>query len=298
MKEYKNPMNSYQIKHPTRDAEVRKEYWSTGIGLNQVDDLEPSEYLLGLARENIEGNIETGEIKELLKSHYEEGVESAEHYECDLVSTRIVELLDQGSFTFSPQMLKSIHKYLFQGIYEDEIVGEFRKYNITKNEQILNGDTVGYGNWNMIADLYEYDFGQERNFKYSYPMDKKQIQHLSDFVSRIWQVHPFGEGNTRTTAVFTELYLRSMGYEVNNELFREHAAYFRGALVRSNYRNVKTGIDVTYEYLNKFFSNLLAGTSYRLDDSELYCGGDSKEERVNARKAEMLQDMQDWKMEC
>lgn len=287
MQKYHNPIGSYQIKNVTKDAEKRKEYWNTGIGLNQVDGLEPSQYLIDLAKRNIEGEIETQEIKELLSSHYDQEEQSEEHYECDLVSTRIVELLEQESFTFSPQMLKSIHKYLFSGIFPDDIVGKFRDYNITKSEAILNGNTVNYGNWNMINDLYEYDFEQERGYKYTYPIDSRQIKHLADFVSRIWQVHPFCEGNTRTTAVFTELYLRSMGFDVNNEMFKNYSSYFRGALVRSNYRNVKDNVDVTYEYLHKFFSNLLAGTEYELNEKELYCPSRAE----NYLKKEMLQDM-------
>lgn len=284
---YNNPIISYEIKNVTKDAEKRKEYWSTGIGLNQVDGLSPSGYLLELAKKNIEGEVGTEEIKDLLATHYEQNEHSEEHYECDLVSTRIVELLEQECFTFSPQMLKSIHKYLFKGIFPDEIVGQFRDCNITKSEPILNGNTVNYGNWNMIDDLYTYDFEQEKGYKYTYPIDSKQIKHLADFVSRIWQVHPFREGNTRTTAVFTELYLRSMGFDVNNEMFKNHSLYFRGALVRSNYRNVKENVDVTYEYLQKFFSNLLANTEYMLDENTLYCNKKSIE-KENFQKQEML----------
>ncbi len=285
MQKYNNPIGSYKIKSVTKDAEKRKEYWNTGIGLNQVDGLEPSQYLINLAQMNIEGTIETKEIKDLLTSHYEQ-VKADEHYECDLVSTRIVELLEQGSFTFSPQTLMCIHKYLFNGIFPDKIVGKFRDYNISKEEDILNGNTVNYGNWNMINDLYAYDFEQEKRYKYTTPIDAEQIEHLADFVSRIWQVHPFGEGNTRTTAVFIELYLRSMGFDINNEMFKNHSTYFRGALVRSNYRNVKDNVDVTYEYLHKFFSNLLAGTNYELNEKELYCTN----RESNCLKQEILQD--------
>lgn len=204
MEQYKNPISSYEIKKNTTDAKVKKEYWSTGIGLNQVDGLKPSAYLLELAKDHIEGKIDTGKVKSLLETYYSENTENRESYECDLVSARIVELLDQGSFTFSPQTLKNIHKYLFTGIYDEKMV--------------------------EIKDLYEYDFEQEKRYRYSYPISSQQIAHLSDFVSRIWQVHPFGEGNTRTTAVFIELYLRSMGFDVNNDMFQEHAVYFRGHL--------------------------------------------------------------------
>lgn len=290
MAEKNNSLRTYQIKNDTNDARIRKEYWNTGFGLNLVDGLTPSEYMVDLAKDNIEGKISTEEVERLIKSHYEDNPEQTNCYECDLVSTRIVELLDHGSFTFSPQMLKSIHKYLFRDIFSDEMTGNFRNYNITKSEPILNGDTVIYGDYNMIKDLYEYDFENERAYKYKYPIDTKQIRHLSDFVSRVWQVHPFGEGNTRTTAVFTELYLRSMGFDVNNDMFKEYATYFRGALVRSNYRNVKMGIDVTYDYLDKFFSNLLTDSSYELQEGELYC---TPKKEQNLRRNEMLQELQE-----
>lgn len=294
---YKNPISTYEVKSASKDAKERKEYWNTGIGLNQVDGLEPSSYLIDLAKKNIEGEINTEEVKQMLAEYYKDNVEKNRHYECDIVSTRIVELLDQGCFTFSPQMLKSIHKYLFEGVFEKEIVGVFRKNNITKKESILNGDTVNYGNWNMIDDLYGYDFEQEKEYHYSYPITEKQLKHLADFVSRIWQVHPFMEGNTRTTAVFIELYLRSMGYDVNNDMFKSHAVYFRGALVRSNYRNVKTGVTETDEFLYKFFANLLKEGEYKLDERDLVCNGNEpgQNQRIseNSPKADMLQDMKE-----
>ena len=297
MSGYINPICTYEIKSTSKDAKERKEYWNTGIGLNQVDGLKPSEYLIDLAQKNIEGEIDTEEVKQMLAEYYEDNVEKNRYYECDIVSTRIVELLEQGCFTFSPQMLKSIHKYLFDGVFEKAIFGVFRKNNITKKEPILNGDTVNYGNWNMIDDLYRYDFEQEKEYQYSYPITEKQLKHLADFTSRIWQVHPFMEGNTRTTAVFIELYLRSMGYDINNEMFKNYAVYFRGALVRSNYRNVKTGVTETDEFLYKFFSNLLEFGKYDLDERELFCNGNvSKQVREineNSPKADMLQDMKD-----
>lgn len=294
MEKYSNPLRTYQIKNDSQDAKTRKEYWSTGIGLNKVDGLVPSGYLIELAKDNIEGKIDTGEVENLIKNYYKENQDSDRNYECDLVSTRIVELLDQGSFSFSPQMLKSIHKYLFKDILPEEITGVFRKYNISKEEKILGGATVNYGNWNMIKDLYEYDFEQEKSYRYKYPIEQKQIHHLADFVSRIWQVHPFGEGNTRTTAVFTELYLRNMGFDVNNDMFKEHSPYFRGALVRSNYRNVKIDVDITYEYLEKFFSNLLGKTNYILSEQELMC---NQKQRELYRKKEMMQDRLENKLE-
>ena len=251
-------LSGYQIKHYTQDAQKRKEYWETGIGLNKVDNLTPSEYLLDIARKHIEGEVPNDELEPMLHAYYDKcSPDMSDSFECDIVTKRIVDLLDQKSFTFSPQTLKSIHKYLFTDVLEKKVVGKFRDYNITKAEPLLDGDTVNYGNWMMIQDLYEYDFETEKAYHYSYPITEKELEHFADFISRIWQVHPFGEGNTRTTAVFTELYLNDMGYDVDNEMFKENAVYFRGALVRANYRNVKRHIDIDNSYLNRFFENLL-----------------------------------------
>lgn len=272
---YYHDFFSYKIKEETDDSRKKQEYWNTAIGLNQVDHLKPSEYLVKVASDHIEGNIISARAEELIKSYYRtkdmKSPEVRDSYECDLVSKRIVDLLDQGSFTFSPQMLKSIHKYLFQDILDPKIVGRFRDYNITKEEEILNGNTVNYANYFMIDDLFEYDFQIEKKYSYSLPLTDRQILNLSQFTSKIWQVHPFGEGNTRTTAVFMELYLNSIGFEVNNDMFKEYSRYFRGALVRSNYADVKYKVSETYEYLNCFFENLLKRGNYELRERELYC---------------------------
>lgn len=259
---------SYKIEQTEYSPEKKREYWQTAIGLNKVDGLTPSNYLISQAEKNINGEISNSEVYHNIKTYYESCDGQHREKECDIVSIRIKELLETESFKFSPATLISIHRYLFQDIYP-EIAGKVRNMNITKSESILGGATVRYASVNEIQDNMTYDFTQEENYRYRLPLNEKDILHLSKFTSSIWQTHEFWEGNTRTTAVFIEKYLRSMGIAVNNEPFAYNAEYFRNALVRSNYRDASKNIMETYVYLERFFSNLLKGTEYPLDTEQL-----------------------------
>lgn len=273
MSTYKNPLSEYEIREETTDSEKLKKYWSIGIGLNQVDHLSPSEYLLKLAEDHIEGKLTSSQVDDEIQAYYSnssESVDKARTYECDIVSKRILDLLDHEGFVFSPQMLKNIHGYLFQGM-EEYCPGEYRKCEIKKKEPVLYGKSVRYGACLSIENNLQYDFSEEKGYRYSYPMSEKDIKRLSNFISHIWQAHPFREGNTRTTAVFTELYLRSMGYDINNEMFESEAIYFRNALVRNNYMDVKYQVYETDEYLTKFFENLINHSQNELVNEELFC---------------------------
>ena len=248
----------YIIENETTDTNKKQEYWNTGIGLNKVDNLEPSKYLLDLSKKNINGELKYYEVENLLKSYYETqnstDINIQKEKECDLVSLRIAQLLEDKSFGFSPIILKNIHRYLFKDIYD--FAGNYREYNISKKEPILNGETVKYVNYQDIESYFEYDFKEEKNFDYSKLNNDELITHIAKFTSSIWQVHPFGEGNTRTTAVFIEKYLNNMGFNVNNDMFKEYSLYFRNALVRSNYGNIPKGIYHIFDYLIMFFENL------------------------------------------
>ncbi|MEZ3478743.1 MAG: Fic family protein [Lachnospiraceae bacterium] len=259
-------MYEYKIKEYTADAKKQKEYWDTAIGLQQVDGLKPSMYLYELSEQHINGELSLQKVSEKLTEYYKgtPSKEQAETMECDLVSERIVELLSDGTISLKPTALKSIHRYLFDGLYD--FAGRFRQYNIAKEEPILQGDSVKYANYYEIQDILDYDFAMEKQQQYS-KMDQNQIiKRLSEFTSSIWQVHPFGEGNTRTTAVFMELYLNSIGFHVNNDMFKECSKYYRNALVRSNYANYAKGIEVDFRFLSRFYSNLLFDTHYELDN--------------------------------
>lgn len=263
---------NYIIENETQDTKKKQEYWNTGIGLNKVDNLEPSKYLIDLSKKNINGELKYSEVENLLKTYYEiqnqNDISIKREKECDIVSLRIAQLLEGKSFGFSPVALKNIHKFLFKDIYD--FAGDYRNYNITKKEEILNGDTIKYVNYQDIESYIEYDFKEEKDFDYSKLNKDELISHIVKFTSSIWQIHPFGEGNTRTTAVFVEKYLNSMGFNINNDMFKDNSLYFRNALVRSNYGNIPKGIYPTFQYLAMFFENLLQGKAHELKNRKLY----------------------------
>ena len=254
----------------------RAENWQTAIGLQAVDGLRTSAYLLETAKEHIEGHISITEAQQRLHSYYDERADRMEvegEKEADIVSSRIAELLGERAFTFAPTELCDIHRRLF-----DQVIpraGKYRTFNITKKEWVLKGETVFYATCGTIADTLRYDFSQERGVSYSDFHAAEMVRHIAGFVSDIWQIHPFSEGNTRTTAVFTIKYLRSMGYEVNNEPFKKHSWYFRNALVRANYEDVTRGISPTTLYLERFFENLLCDTHHDLRNRYLHLDWDT-----------------------
>lgn len=244
-------------------AKKEKSYaWSTAIGLQQVDGLTPSKYLFDTARRSIDGEITIAEAKSLIDAYYESKTERADNSEerteeADKVSARIAQILSEKSFNFSPSHLIAIHGRLFEGIFK--CAGKIRDYDISKREWVLDGNSVIYGAAFELKSALDYDFEQERKFSYKNLSMEETVKHIAFFVSRLWQIHAFGEGNTRTTAVFTIKYLRSLGFAVDNDIFAENAWYFRNALVRANYTNLQAGIEESPEFLEKFFRNLLMG---------------------------------------
>lgn len=249
--------------------------WQTAIGLQDVDGLKPSAYLIEAAKKHIEGDITIDDVKQMLDSYYKSKnarieVEGERTEEADKVSARIEELLTEKSFSFSPEYLARIHRHLFQGLFK--FAGRYRDYDITKREWVLGGDTVLYASSSMIPETLNYDFSQEKLINYASLDTDKAIEQIVKFVSGIWQIHPFGEGNTRTTAVFTMKYLQSFGFEVQNDMFKEHSWYFRNALVRANYNNYPKGIQATDEYLILFFRNLILDEKNELRNRSLLVG--------------------------
>ncbi|MEY8495270.1 Fic family protein [Lachnospiraceae bacterium 29-91] len=245
--------------------------WKTAIGLQDVDGLETSAYLLETAKEHIEGYINIDTARKRIDSYYETRTERREEEkgteEADRVAARITQILSEKTFQFSPAEYRMIHKRLFFGIYDH--AGMTRTYNITKKEWVLHGKSVFYASADSINATLEYDFGQEKQFSYKGLSLQESVRHLAKFTSDIWQIHPFCEGNTRTTAVFIVKYLKTFGFHINNDAFAEHSWYFRNALVRANYNDLTRGIHATTEYLEHFFGNLLLGTDYELKNRNL-----------------------------
>ena len=256
---------SEYIKQGEPNKVKKTKTWETAIGLQDVDGLKPSKYLIETAKEHIEGTIDIEEAKVRIDEYYEAQStrkSEKESEEADKVSVRIAEILSEKAFNFSEAELLSIHKRLFKGIFDR--AGVFRDYNITKKEWVLNGDTVTYASFQSIKDTLEYDFEQERNFSYKGLSLEEAIKHLCRFTSNIWQVHPFCEGNTRTTAVFIIKYLRTFGFNINDEIFAENSWYFRNSLVRANYKNFQKNIFEDTSFLEKFFYNLLTNANNEL----------------------------------
>ena len=250
----------------------RAEAWRVAIGLQAVDGLKTSEYLHETARRNIEGEISIDEARELIKTYYitktHHAPDDDEKQEADQVSANITKILSYSSLDFSTKGYIALHRRIFEGVFKH--AGQIRNYDITKKEWVLNGDTVNYLNWEDLRRALDYDIEQERNFIYKGISPDNLITHISRFISGIWQVHAFREGNTRTTAVFAILYLRDIGFDVANDMFAEHSWYFRNALVRANYRNAKKGIDYSPIYLERFFRNLLFGEQWDLRNRYLH----------------------------
>jgi fido (protein-threonine AMPylation protein) len=247
-------------------------YWLTAIGLQAVDGLKTSDYLKETARKHIEGDIDIDQARELIKSYYQSKTvrepDDDEKQEADKVSANITKILSAKTLDFSTKGYIALHRRIFEGVMKH--AGELRKYDITKKEWVLENDTVNYLNWEDLRRAIDYDIEQERNFSYRHIDNDTLITHITKFVSGLWQIHAFGEGNTRTTAVFAIQYLRSIGFDVNNDLFARHSWYFRNALVRANYRNAKKGIDYTPVYLERFFRNLLFGDKWDLHNRYLH----------------------------
>ena len=270
--------------------------WHTAIGLQAVDGLEASEYLIKTAKRNIEGEISIEQAKELIERYYEENPAEPEERteEADKVSARIAQILSEKAFTFSPTYYLAIHGRLLEGIYPH--AGKFRDYNITKKEWILDGDTVIYGGAGELKATLEYDFEVERAFSYRGLSIAQMIEHLAVFVSRLWQIHIFAEGNTRSTAVFFIKYLRTLGFDVTNDIFAENAWYFRNALVRANYNNLKAGIHETREYLELFLRNLLLNEKNELRNRYMHISGFFEivqKQDIQARKQDIEAQKQD-----
>ncbi len=273
-KDYINEFASFDeyLRQGEPSQKEKAENWKTAIGLQAVDGLQPSAYLIDVAKRNIEGEISLDETRKLIDAYYQSKTvrtpKDEDEEEADKVSANIAKILASKTFAFNTNGYVSLHRRIFEGVFKH--AGEIRQYDISKKEWVLEGDSVNYLNWEDLRRALDWDIEQEKNFQYKGLTDDEKIEHIAKFVSGIWQIHAFREGNTRTTAIFTIQYLRSLGYKVNNEMFAKHSWYFRNALVRANYRNIQKGIDYSPIYLVRFFRNLLLKDSWVLKNRYLH----------------------------
>jgi len=245
----------------------KESLWSLAIGLQDVDGLKVSNYLINITKEHINGNININDAKRLIDNYHKDNI-NKDTLEADKVSVKITELLSEDSFNFNVLELTNTHLRLFKDIYKE--AGKFRNYNFIKKEWVLNEDTVTYSPYELIKDTLEYDFNEEKKFSYKGLSLDEFIRHIAKFTSNIWQIHPFCEGNTRTTAVFIIKYLRTFGFNINNDVFANNSWYFRNSLARANYKNFNKNIYEDTPYLEKFFYNLLSNTNYELKNKYIH----------------------------
>ena len=290
----KDPFEEYIIQTEPSQKELGYA-WYTAMGLQAVDGLQPSEYLQSLAIDNIEGKISLGEANRLIERYYEESSDRdiGREKEADIVSSRIAMVLSEKAFSFSVPQYIGIHERLFEGIYQ--FAGKLRDYNISKREWVLDGASVNYGNANELEELLEYDLKKEKVYDYS-SLDKEDIiQHFAVFISDLWQIHAFGEGNTRTTAVFFIKYLRTLGFDVSNDLFAKNSWYFRNSLVRANYNNYTKDIHATTKYIELFLRNLLYGEKNVLKNRYMHIRWNDVEQDIRNEKQDIGIQKQDIK---
>lgn len=262
---------TYDKVEDEKKAEVKQLYWNIAFGLQEVDGLKPSKYMVELSQKHIRGEKTYQQVQDEITSYYKKNQDNHDdEEEADEVATAIYEILNNKSFRFDYLTLKNYHQRLFCNLNKERYnPGVFRSYNITKDEPILNDDTVNYQSYDMIEETLKYDFQEEKEQNYIDFSEEQLINRICEFTSRIWQVHPFQEGNTRTTAIFIQKYLISIGFKVNNELFKDNSKYFRNALVRANYTNYSKGVKADKKYLIMFFENLLLGKNNELNNDDL-----------------------------
>lgn len=285
------------IRQGEPDEIEKSNAWKTAIGLQDVDGLKTSEYLLDTAKEHIEGKISITDADKRIQSYYKERTDrdevEADTKEADIVSVRIARLLSEKTFQFSPAELRNIHEKLFSGVFKH--AGKIRDYNITKKEWVLKGDTVVYASYDSIRDTLEYDFQQEKEYSYEGLSLEKSVKHISKFTSGIWQIHPFCEGNTRTTAVFIIKYLKTFGFDISNETFAANSWFFRNALVRANYNDWQNNVHETTKFLDMFFENLLMKKNYDLKNRYMHV--DYKNESATQSAIENISKRQNGTLE-
>ncbi|MDR3288643.1 MAG: Fic family protein [Peptococcaceae bacterium] len=264
--------NRDYAKQTEPEYKVRSYNWKTAIGLQQVDGLTPSKYLIETANSNISGEISLAEAERRIAEYYEQkpalSDEEKRSEEADKVATHIAQILANKTFKLAPIELLAIHRQLFDGVFEH--AGKIRDCNMSKSEWVLGEESVVYDDYRMARESLEYDFEREKAFDYSKLDERQTIEHIVKFIADLWQIHAFREGNTRAIAVFTIKYLRTFGYDVTNDTFEKHSWYFRNALVRANYNNRKDGIVATRVYLTHFFENLFFGGKHELRNRSLH----------------------------
>ncbi len=250
--------------------------WETAIGMQAVDGLLPSKEFITLVTKSLtKSSISPSGLITLMRvGYYDNGSNEPidkDTMQADYVSTNIYHFLRKWYYYYPDlctlEAFKEIHERLFRKTHEN--AGEFRRYNISKREWVLSGDTVKYGDCINIKSELEKCFTKAK--KCSQMNQTEMVKYLSELTSSIWQVHPFSEGNTRTTACFMISYILTVtDFPQIYDTFVDNSLYFRNALVRACYENSQYGIKPTTRYLERFYENLLFDKKNKLDNQQLH----------------------------
>lgn len=251
-------------------------FWKSAIAFQAIEGLETSDDLMDIARQNIAGEISARKAVNLAKK-----IDNENH--ANLVAARMFEILSQTPQAagllneFSPQnakvqknaheflsqeTLQNIHHKLFDGILEN--AGEYRKKNIAKREWALDGELLVYPEAKNIASSLKKIFVQEKKFSFDNLKKPEIAEHIANFISELWQIHPFEKYNTQTVAIFLIKYLEYFGFDSSNETLARKPVYFRNSLVRSAYSDGKK-IKADKIYFERLLQNLLCGAKNKLN---------------------------------
>lgn len=180
-------MSEYEELPLNSDMERRRDYWEVAKGLQATDGLSTTEYLDGVIHDTLVGCYDTAEAVRRVGKHYESAPQDSLEKEADLSAAKITHILERGGFTFSPVTLQTIHRESFTGVFDPSWVGAWRTTNLKKAEDVLNGRSIQYADYSVIADTLAYDFSEQKKKRYALSFDQEQVSSIASFTSNIWQ---------------------------------------------------------------------------------------------------------------
>lgn len=153
-------------------------------------------------------------------------------------------LYEQGFYDFTLEGLQAIHRFLFGDIYD--WAGSFRIINIEKREKLLAGRSVWYSNDEAITDDLTAVFLDIQRQDWKALSRQAFVSAVSKYFARIWRIHPFREGNTRTVVMMLTFFVEHYGYYMDQNLLAENAGYVRDSFVMASLDQFSE-----YEHLEK-----------------------------------------------
>lgn len=249
------------------ETKKRAYIWAAAIGLQATDGLRTTDKMRNTARRHIENQISLDEARQDIWRHYEDNPattpEQTKEQEADKTAFNIARILFSGqAVDFSTDGYLNLHRQVFDGVYDH--AGQLRTCDLVKKEWVLEKNTVIYLHWEEIRIALDSNFDFKENINYQHRKGRELVDWISQFTAAVWHIHPFNEGNTRTTAVMAILIARSLGHDLHTDVFAEHSWYYRNAMVRANYMDLDRNVHIHPEFLIRFYSNWLLGEQWDL----------------------------------